>query len=70
MLGDLWFQELQWVRGQIDQLLRTRASGLRFTPSDEAFYRALCDREVELHREIRAATHSPPRSRTRTQRVH
>jgi hypothetical protein len=55
MLGDPWFQELRWVRSQIDQLLRHHARGVRFSPSDEALYRSLCDREVELLRAIRNA---------------
>lgn len=57
MLGDPWFQELRWVRGQIDQLLRHRAHGLRFSLSDEALYESLCQREVELLTEIRSVMH-------------
>lgn len=56
MLGDPWFQELRWVRGKIDELLRHRAYGLKFSASDEAFYQSLCQRELELLSDIRSVT--------------
>ena len=56
MLGDPWFQELRWVRGKIDELLRHGGHGLQFSASDEAFYQSLCQRELELLSDIRSVT--------------